>query len=84
MDPSDTFPLAYRLLPLAAADPEEKVLSLWLLLTLLLLIVLYLLVTFVIVRWGRRVRSRLARRRSEPTADSDVWAMHRLPDEPEE
>ena len=84
MDPNGIPPLAHRLLPLAAADPEEKVLSLWLLLALLLLVLLYLLATFLIVRWGRRVRSRLMRRRGQPTADSDVWAMHRLPDESEE
>ena len=54
---------------------------------LLLLVVVVLGVTataLALVRWSRRFRARLLRRRRPAPPYDDIWRMHRLPDEPDE
>lgn len=38
--------------------------------------------TFAFLRWSRRFRNWLLYRPHPPTPADDIWAMHRLPDEP--
>jgi len=38
--------------------------------------------TFAFLRWSRRFRNWLLSRPHPPTPAEDLWAMHRLPDEP--
>jgi hypothetical protein len=51
------------------------------LLYLLLLLLVFVLGSWAIMRGSRRFLGNILRRPAEPTPTSDVWSMHRLPDE---
>ena len=65
----------------AAGDavPRARALAHWLL--LILLITIIALTGFMVIRSTRWMRDRVTRRKPKPTDATDVWAMHRLPDE---
>jgi hypothetical protein len=64
------------------AVPAARALARLLLLILLLTIIV--LTGLMVIRSMRWARQRILRRRAEPTDASDVWSMHRLPDEASE
>lgn len=78
----------FSLLPAAyaaageALDPEKGLARASLILmTLLLLLIVGAFGAYAAVIAVRRHRELMAHRRSAPTANADVWAMHRLPDD---
>ena len=60
------------------APTERQVAALLLAIMLLALVVLAIL---VVLRTGRTMKRRHLERPAEPTASSDVWQMHKLPDD---
>ena len=52
-----------------------------LLLYLLIFVVVFLFATYAILRASRRFRESLSMRKPERTDASDVWAMHKVPEE---
>lgn len=48
---------------------------------LLVLISVFTICTVAFVRWSRRFRKYLLARPHPPTPSSDVWSMHRLPEQ---
>ena len=73
--------------PFGQASPDQNLLLAYamrqILFWLLILVGVFSISTFAFLRWSRRFRDRLLRRPRPPTRAEDVWAMHRLPDEPE-
>ena len=59
---------------------DARALAMFLLL-LLILVLVFLLATYAILRASRRFRESLAKQKPERTDASDVWAMHKLPQE---
>ena len=51
------------------------------LLLLLIFVLVFLLATYTILRASRRFRESLAKQKPESTDASDVWAMHKVPEE---
>lgn len=57
---------------------------LWGLLLLVVVVLGFIVAALAMVRWSRRFRANLLRRRRPATPYDDIWSMHRLPDEPDE
>ncbi len=51
------------------------------LLYLLIFVLVFLVATYAILRASRRFRKSLAKQKPEHTDASDVWAMHKVPEE---
>lgn len=56
---------------------------LWGLLLLVVVVLGFIVAALAMVRWSRRFRANLLRRRRPATPYDDIWSMHRLPDEPD-
>ena len=63
-----------------AAAAEARVLR-YVLFLVIILVGIFFVSAFAFLRWSRHFRRTLLRRPSPPTPSSDVWAMHRLPDD---
>lgn len=49
---------------------------------LVLLVLVFAVSVIAFLRWSRHFRQLILRRKAPPTPAEDVWAMHRLPEEP--
>ena len=47
----------------------------------LVLLIVFVVSTFAFLRWSRHFRRWMLRKPHSPTPASDVWSMHRVPDE---
>jgi hypothetical protein len=50
-------------------------------LTIVLLLIVFLFGSFAVVVGTRRWRALAEHKRAPPTANADVWAMHKLPED---
>ncbi len=72
--------------PIGSMEPEKLAMAQAMqraLLALVVLVIIFIFGTLAWVRWSRRFRIWLLREPRPPTPVEDVWAMHRLPEEPE-
>ncbi len=73
---------------MAAAEASEsaftKAWQLYLLVLLLVIILLVAVIGFGLLRSTRRLKEHITREPADPTDASDVWAMHKLPDDYDE
>ena len=72
--------------PVGSSDSATAVAQaryvLWGLLLLVMVLLGFIVAALAMVRWSRRFRASLLRRRRPATPYDDIWRMHRLPDEP--
>ncbi len=66
-----------------SADPKRPVAGYAMLMMILLLLIVVLVFGWFLMRSLQRSRGRMARKRSEATDATDVWAMHKLPEDDE-
>ncbi len=63
-----------------SAEIDARALAIFLL-YLLIFVLVFLVATYAILRASRRFRESLAKQKPEHTDASDVWAMHKVPEE---
>ena len=63
-----------------SAEIDARALAIFLL-YLLIFVLVFLLATYAIIRASRRFRESLAKQKHKHTDASDVWAMHKVPEE---